>query len=62
LTSLMITHNMRHALTLGNRRVQQRTHNPVGGSPTEGKRFSPRSLGGAVAGNQDGKALRQYSL
>jgi len=45
---------------LVNRRVQERTHNPVGESPTEDKRLDPRSLGGTVAGNQYGEALRQH--
>jgi hypothetical protein len=34
----------------------------VGESPTEVKRLRPRSLGGTVAGDQDGGALRQQTL
>jgi len=48
--------------TLGYRRVQARTRLQVGESPTEVKRLRPRSLGGTVAGNQDGGALRQHTL
>jgi SAM-dependent methyltransferase len=44
------------------RRVQARTRLQVGESPTEVKRLRPRSLGGTVAGNQDGGALRQHTL
>ncbi len=40
----------------------QRTRLLVGGSPTEVKRLRPRSLGGAVAREQDGGALRQHAL
>jgi len=43
-------------------RVQPRTRLQVGESPTEVKRLRPRSLGGTVAGNQDGGALRQHAL
>src|ERR1700730_8951797 len=44
---------------VADRRVQSRTHSPVGERPTEGKRLRPRSWGGAVARKQDGGALRQ---
>jgi hypothetical protein len=47
--------------TVENRRVQSRTHRPVGGRPTEVKRLRPRSWGGAVARKQDGGALRQHT-
>lgn len=43
------------------RRVQSRTHCPVGERPTGAKRLRPRSLGGAVARKQDGGALRQHT-
>jgi hypothetical protein len=48
--------------TLGHRRVQIRTRLLVGESPTEVRRLRPRSLGGTVAGDQDGGALRQQTL
>src|ERR1700744_3615676 len=44
---------------LDHRRVQSRTHSPVGERPTGVKRLRPRSWGGAVARKQDGGALRQ---
>jgi hypothetical protein len=43
------------------RRVQSRTHRPVGERPTEAKRLRPRSWGGVVARKQDGGALRQHA-
>ncbi len=46
---------------LEHRRVQKRTHRPVGERPTEAKRLRPRSWGGAVARKQDGGALRQHA-
>jgi hypothetical protein len=46
-------------IPLASRRVQTRTHHPVGERPTEAKRLRPRSLGGTVARKQDGGALRQ---
>ena len=46
---------------LADRRVQTRTHRPVGERPTEAKRLRPRSWGGAVARKQDGGALRQHA-
>jgi hypothetical protein len=55
-----LDHHCRHLQRpLGNRRVQTRTHRPVGERPTEVKRLRPRSWGGAVARKQDGGALRQ---
>jgi hypothetical protein len=41
---------------------RQRTRVLVGESPTEVKRLRPRSVGGAVARNQNGEALRQDAL
>ena len=46
---------------MANRRVQSRTHCPVGGRPTEAKRLRPCSLGGVVARKQDDGALRQHT-
>ena len=46
------------SLALAGRRVRRRAHSPVGESPTGAKRLKPRSLGGAVAREQDGEALR----
>jgi len=47
--------------SLADRRVQSRTHRPVGERPTEVKRLRPRSWGGTVARKQDGGAPRQHT-
>jgi hypothetical protein len=58
--ALTLTAEERERLeSLAHRRVQSRTHCPVGERPTGVKRLRPRSWGGAVARKQDGGALRR---
>jgi hypothetical protein len=58
-TTIADIYRERWQIGVSSRRVQSRTHCPVGERPTEVKRLRPRSWGGAVARKQDGGALRQ---
>jgi len=51
----------KYAQTMEYWRVQSRAPQPVGGSPTGANRLRPCSLGGAVAREQDGEALRHLA-